>query len=263
MTQIEFFLDKTVEQNAALYFEKAKKLKKKAEGAQAAIAIQKKKLADLLRKKEAEQEKFEKRAVKTAVNREWYEKFRWFFTSEDFLVIGGRDATTNEMIIKKHADSGDIVFHTDLAGSPFFIIKPEGKSIGEASIKEVADATVTFSRVFKLGQSTTPVFWVRPDQVTKEANTGEYLTKGAFVIRGKTNYVENRINLAIGKLKDGRLMAAPLESVKARSKEFIQLEQGDQKVSKIAKSIQKRLGGDLDEIIRILPSGEFRFAKNR
>ncbi|MDO8481139.1 MAG: NFACT RNA binding domain-containing protein [Nanoarchaeota archaeon] len=263
MVKLDLFLDKTVEQNAALYFEKSKKLKKKTEGAQIAIKVQQKKLAELLKKREAEQEKFQKRVKKVAVKHEWYEKFRWFTTSEGFLVIGGRDATTNEMVIKKYTDSTDIIFHTDLAGSPFFVIKAEGKPIGEASIREVADATVTFSRVFKLGQSNSPVFWVKPEQVTKEANTGEYLTKGAFVIRGKTNYIENRINLAVGKLSDGRLMAAPLECVKAHCKEFVQLEQGDDKVSKIAKSIQKKLGGDLDEIIRILPSGEFRFSKTR
>ena len=57
------------------------------------------------------------------IKREWYEKFRWFISSEGFLVIGGRDATSNEIVIKKHADKNDLVFHTDIKGSPFHLSK--------------------------------------------------------------------------------------------------------------------------------------------
>ncbi len=254
MTQIELYLDKSIEENASMYFEKAKKLKKKIVGAKGAIETYEKKLKKLEKLKEEEKSHYEER--KDSIKKEWYEKFRWFFSSDDFLVIGGRDSTTNEILIKKYADKNDIVFHTDLAGSPFFIIKTEGKEVKESTLKEVADATVTFSRVFKLGTQSSPVFYVSPEQVTKEANSGEYLTKGAFVIRGKTNYIDNKINLAVGKLEDGRLMAAPLEAVKAHCKEFIMLKQGDKKTSDIAKKIKAKLGGNLDDIIRILPSGD-------
>jgi len=75
------------------------------------------------------------------------------------------------------------------------------------------------------------------------------------MIRGKTNYVENKINLAIGKLKDNRLMAAPIESIRKHCSEYIELIQGDTKASQIAKKIKAKLGGQLDDIIRILPSG--------
>jgi predicted ribosome quality control (RQC) complex YloA/Tae2 family protein len=254
MTKIELYLDKTVEQNASLYFEKSKKFKKKIEGAKEAVAVHKKKLEKLEKMKASEKEEFDKKKAVKKLKKEWYEKFRWFFSSEGFLVIGGRDATTNEIVIKKHTDTNDIVFHTDLAGSPFFVVKTEGKKPGKATISETANATVTFSRVFKLGQSNSPVFWVKPDQVSKEAQSGEYLTRGAFMIRGKTNYVDNKINLAVG-LKEGKIMAAPLEAVKKYSKEFIILEQGDKKTSEVAKKIKAELGGELDDIIRVLPAG--------
>jgi predicted ribosome quality control (RQC) complex YloA/Tae2 family protein len=255
MTDIELYLDKSVEQNASIYFEKSKKLKKKIEGAKEAVSTHKEKLLKLEKKKEAEKEQFEKNKPQANIKKEWYEKFRWFFSSEGFMVIGGRDATTNEIVIKKHTDNDDLVFHTDLAGSPFFVIKTAGKKPGNSTLQETADATVTFSRVFKLGQSSSPVFWVTPDQVSKEAQSGEYLTKGAFMIRGKTNYLDNKINLAVGKLETGKLMAASLESVKKHCKEFIQLQQGDNKTSQIAKKIKAKLGGNLDDIIRILPAG--------
>ena len=255
MATIELYLDKSVEQNASIYFDKSKKLKKKMVGAKEAVAVYEKKLEKLEKKKSIEKEEYDNRVVESKVKKEWYEKFRWFISSEGFLVIGGRDATTNEIVIKKHTDNDDIVFHTDLAGSPFFVIKTNGKKVGKATMNETADATVTFSRVFKLGQSNSPVFYVNPDQVSKEAQSGEYLTKGAFMIRGKTNYIDNKINLAVGKLEDGRIMAASLESIKKHCKEFIVLEQGDSKTSEVAKKIKAKLGGNLDDIIRILPAG--------
>jgi len=39
----------------------------------------------------------------------WFEKFHWFISTENFLVIAGRDAQQNEMIVKKYLD-----VHTDI-----------------------------------------------------------------------------------------------------------------------------------------------------
>jgi len=260
----------SVEQNAQQYFEKAKKARKKLEGAKKALEISKEKLK---KEKEARDTKLDsikehhaKQAAKVKRKVEWYEKFRWFFSSEGFLVIGGRDATTNEIIIKKHTDKEDLVFHTDMAGSPFFVVKVKGKEgelaepeelaePTEQTLQEVADATLCFSRAWKMGLVTTPTFYVKPEQVTKEANQGEYLPKGAFMIRGKTNYITPHPDCAVGPLDDGRIMCAPESAVKRRCKEYIKLIQGKKKASDIAKIVKKRFGGDLDEIIRVLPSG--------
>ncbi|MCX8147201.1 MAG: NFACT RNA binding domain-containing protein [Candidatus Woesearchaeota archaeon] len=259
--EIRLDLNKTVEQNASEYFEKAKKARKKIKGAEEAIkrlkiklAEEEKKFAQRLkeiekRKKEAEERK-EKRGKKA-----WYENFRWFVSSEGFLVIGGRDATTNEIIIKKYTDKNDLVFHTDMAGSPFFVVKTEGKLPGEATISETADATCTFSRAWKLGMSATNVFWVRPNQVSKKTESGEYMGKGAFMIRGKANYVPAKINLAIGITEEGKIMSGPLSAVKKSCKKFVELIQGNEKASDIAKKIKSKIGGEIDDIIRAMPAG--------
>ena len=31
----------------------------------------------------------------------WYERYRWFTTSDEFLAIGGRDAASNSAVIRK------------------------------------------------------------------------------------------------------------------------------------------------------------------
>ena len=184
-----------------------------------------------------------------------------FVSSDGFLVIGGRDATSNEIVIKKHTDANDIVLHTDMAGSPFFVIKSEGKEIPESTIREAGDAACTFSKVWKLGLQSTDVFYVSPDQVSKKAQSGEYMAKGAFMIYGKTNYIENKVNLSVGAAKDGAVMAGPLESIKKNCTKSVVLKQGNEKVSSIAKKISHKFGWDLDEIVRALPAGSFDLQK--
>lgn len=253
-------LAKGVEQNASDYFEKAKKMKKKIKGAEEALQQNIKKLEELEKKKEKFESQEERIKNTIARKKEWYEKFRWFFSSDDFLVIGGRDATSNEIVIKKHTDASDLVLHTDLAGSPFFVIKSEGKKIPETTIKEAADATCTFSRAWKLGLQSSDVFYVSPEQVSKKTKAGEYMGKGAFMVYGKSNYVENKVNLAIGITKDRAIMSGPVEAIRKNCEKFVTLKQGNEKVSSIAKKINYKLGGnlDLDEIIRALPAGNFK-----
>lgn len=256
--EVKIFFNDSIEKNASIYFEKSKKAKKKLDGANKALANSRLKLAAMQKKDDKKLRKVD--TIKPEVS-EWYEKFRWFFTSDGKLVLGGRDAATNEIIIKKHTESQDLVFHTDMSGSPFFVLK-EGSSASAEILKEVGDATCSFSKAWKLGLGTQSVFYVTPDQVTKTPKSGEYLTKGAFVIKGKTNYIENKINLAVGMLKDNRIMCAPLESVKANCEKAIVIIQGDRKTSEVAKDIKKKFNlSDLDNIIRILPTGSIAIKK--
>jgi len=261
MTRLVLDLKKSIEENASDYFEKAKKIKKKIKGAEEALQQSLKKLKELEAKKEkldTKEEQFKKLPER---KKEWYEKFRWFISSDGFLVLGGRDATSNEIVIKKHTDKNDLVLHTDMAGSPFFVIKSGDKKIPDSTINEAADAVCTFSRVWKLGLQTTDVFYVNPDQVSKKTKAGEYMGKGAFMIYGKTNYIENKVNLAIGITKDKGIMSGPIEAIKKNCEKYVTLKQGNEKVSTVAKKINYKLGGNLglDEIIRGLPAGNFRF----
>ncbi|RMD57969.1 DUF814 domain-containing protein, partial [Candidatus Woesearchaeota archaeon] len=123
---------KSIEKSAGEYFDRAKKLRKKAQGARETAQRYEKKLATLEKKREKIlKEKKEVEKVKRTAPIEWYEKFRWFKSSEGFLCIGGRDATTNEILIKKHTEPFDVVFHAEMAGSPFFIVKTQGKTPGD------------------------------------------------------------------------------------------------------------------------------------
>jgi len=249
-------LTKSLEQNASDYFEQAKTAKKKAEGARKALEETRKKLANLekdIEKKEAEEALKEK--IKQR-KKDWYEKFRWFYTSEDFLVIGGRDATTNEIVIKKHTDKDDIVFHTELSGSPFIVIKTQGKKPSKASLEEAAQFTAVYSKAWKAGRSMADVFYVNPEQVTKQALAGEFIAKGAFMIYGKKNTMAIPLKLFLGKMENGRIMTGPENAVKKHCRKYVEITQGNDKNSNIAKKIKAKLeADDLDDIIKVLPQG--------
>lgn len=259
--QLTLNYTKSVQENAARYFERAKKLKKKYEGTQHALVQLQNKLEHLRQQQERSLHEAAQQSSKIPRKKEWFEKFRWFYSSEGFLVIGGRDATTNEILIKKHTEKHDIVFHTDMAGSPFFVIKTEGKTVDSLTLQEAANATAIYSRAWKLGLATLEVFYVTPEQVSKETKPGEYMPKGAFMIYGKTTYLVPKMECAVG-IIEGKIIGGPLTAVKKHTAKYFQIIQGYEKPSDIAKELRKKLGGgELDDIIRMLPSGGCKVKK--
>lgn len=252
--EVEIDLNISVEENAGRYFDLSKKAKKKLEGAEQALKNSKHKLEQLQQDEQHFLQEEEKKQQRRQRKKEWYEKFHWFISSEDFLCIGGKDATSNEMVVKKHLEPSDLVLHTDMAGSPFFIIK-NGQEATELTINEAAQAVAVYSKAWKLGHTTADVFYVKPEQVTKEAKSGEYVSKGAFMIYGKTDYIHPKVEYVIG-LVNGEVIGGPLTAVAKKTNNYVVVIPGRRKKSELAKKIKAKLnGGDLDDIIRFLPSG--------
>ncbi len=193
--EIKLDRSKTVHENAAAYYEKAKHMREKIEGAKKALQDTLKKIDDIKKKKTT----FEKNREISTKNlnekiakkraKQWYENFRWIFI-ENFLVVGGKDATSNEVLIKKHTEINDLVMHTDVFGSPFFVIK-NGKNANDEILKNVASICASHSRAWKNGVGSEDVYCVNPDQVSKTAKSGEFLAKGSFMIYGERKWFKN------------------------------------------------------------------------
>ncbi|HEX2557094.1 MAG TPA: ribosome rescue protein RqcH [Nitrososphaera sp.] len=220
--------------------------------------------------------------VKEQTTKEWYERYRWFVTTDGLLAIGGRDASSNSALVRKHLTEHDIVFHAEVHGSPFFIVKnaaaPAQEGRLEESIHQVAKATVSFSRAWKDGLSSADSYWVLPDQIKKGAPTGQFLPKGSFVIEGKRNYLKGvEIRLAIGIVHlDNRdtLVCGPEEAIKKRAIFYSVLSQGGMDPMAAAKKVKSELvkiAGDtdiaeflkrisLDDFVRTLPTGQSRIS---
>lgn len=64
-----------------------------------------------------------KRSLQVARKTYWFEKFNWFITSENYLVLSGRDAQQNEVVVKKYLRPGDIYVHADLHGASSCVVR--------------------------------------------------------------------------------------------------------------------------------------------
>ncbi len=258
--EVEIHFSKSVDENAGKYFDLAKKNKKKLEGAKKALENSKKELKKL---EQSEGKFWQEEAKKEAHKqrkKEWYEKFHWFISSEGFLCVGGKDATSNEIIVKKHMEKEDIVLHTDMAGSPFFIIKG-GITCKKETKEEAAQAVAVYSKAWKLGHANADVFYVKPEQVTKESKSGESLTKGSFMIYGETKYFHPQLVYAIGIFED-QIIGGPETAIKSKTKDYVLVIPGREKKSALAKKIKAKLkAGHVDDIIKFLPAGGAQIKK--
>ncbi|XP_066486559.1 ribosome quality control complex subunit NEMF [Tiliqua scincoides] len=119
----------------------------------------------------------------------WFEKFLWFITSENYLVLAGRDQQQNEMIVKRYLRPGDIYVHADLHGATSCVVKnPTGAPIPPRTLMEAGTMALCYSAAWD-ARVVTSAWWVHHHQVSKTAPTGEYLTTGSFMIRGKKNFL--------------------------------------------------------------------------
>ena len=262
--EINLKINKSIEQNTAVYYEKAKKAKKKLKGA-------KKKLQETIQdiKKAEKQVTITKEAQQPLAKRrkrEWFEKYRWFRSSDGFLVIGGRDATTNEILIKKRMEPDDVVFHAEIVGAPFVLIKTEGKTAPEQTINEAAQLAASYSRAWKELFSAVNVYWIHPDQVSKTPPSGQSLKKGSFMIRGTKNFVRGvPLQVAVGiQIDDEQIMVVggPVEAIANQTKAYVKIDQGTQKSGQIAKKIRhqlsKKVPDDLTRSVTAIPLEEFQ-----
>jgi len=249
-----FNLRSTMFENANEYYEKGKKAKQKIAGASVALESSKKQLFQIEKDlNEAETLKSLKPAeiiealAKKKVeleNRQWYEKFRWFTSSEGFLVVAGKDTVSNEVLIKKYSKEEDVVFHAEITGAPFTVIKTEGKPVGEQTLKEAGEYAASYSRAWRENAGSADVYWVKPDQLAKSGPSGESVPHGAFFVVGKRNWLRNMpLRTAIGIIvnEETSFLGGPVEAVKAKTKSYIVLLPGDNQGKELLKQIMKSL----------------------
>jgi len=119
----------------------------------------------------------------------WFEKFLWFISSENYLVIAGRDQQQNELLVKKYLKTGDLYVHADLHGASSVILKnPSKQPVPPRTLNEAGTMAICYSAAWQ-ARVVTSAWWVYHYQVSKTAPSGEYLTTGSFMIRGKKNYL--------------------------------------------------------------------------
>jgi len=266
-TDVSLGLARRPQDEAAKYFKAGKKAKEKMKGLRKAMEETSARLKTVAGDREQIQVSV---GLRKRRERAWYEKFRWFVSSEGFLVLGGRDATTNELLIKKHTAPSDIVLHADAHGAPFVVIKTDGKIPSDQTILEASQLAVSNSRMWTQKASSGDAFWVRPEQVSKKAPSGEYLTRGAFMIAGKRNYVKGvELRLAIGMQvneDDVEIIGGPPSAVRTHTAAHIEIVPGATARHNLSKKLMSELSKKLkiesklkslgtDRVLEFLPPG--------
>jgi predicted ribosome quality control (RQC) complex YloA/Tae2 family protein len=254
---LRFSLDmrKNLFENASDYYEKAKDWRHKLEGAKNALEETRKKLLEAEAKlREAEiaesavpskvAEELAKRKIR---QRKWFEKFRWFTTSDGFLVVAGKDAASNEVLIKKYTAPEDVVLHADVVGAPFAVVKTEGKTPSQQCLREAAEFAAAHSRGWREGFASVDVYWVKPSQLSKTGGSGEYVPRGAFAISGSRNWMRNTpLKIAIGVLfQEGTdkptFIGGPVDAIKAKTETYTVLVPGETGGKQLLKQVLQTL----------------------
>ena len=224
-TNVELDASMGVEKNADRLYTEAKRVEGKKEGALAAIEDTREDLEDAKRRREEweadsaeddasdegdetyeEVDWLSRSSIPVRKQEQWYERFRWFRTSDDFLVIGGRNADQNEELVQKYMDGNDLFFHAQAHGGPVTILKTSDPSepsrdvdVPEESKQEAAQFAVSYSSVWKDSRFAGDAYMVTPDQVSKTPESGEYLEKGGFAVRGDRTYFRDvPVGVAVG-----------------------------------------------------------------
>jgi predicted ribosome quality control (RQC) complex YloA/Tae2 family protein len=250
---------------ASVLFNEAKKQSGAIASIQSIKEKTEKKLEKFQSKTDSEQDLF---IVTEIRKKNWYERYRWFFTTDGYLTIGGRDAASNSAVIRKHLDKNDKVFHADIFGSPFFIVK-DAENAPDTTMNEIAHATVCFSRAWREGLYGVSAYWVHPEQIKKSAPSGEFLPKGSFTIEGQRNFIKSEtLRLAVGIMPiddDYILTCGPPEPIKKKSLCYAIIEPHGSEMAECAKKIRIEFSKmfeditrkiNIDEFVRALPAGK-------
>lgn len=168
------------------------KVQKATEATQKAIQAAEKSTIKTLQKQQMKRNTiYERRKIM------WFEKFHWFLTNEKYLVIAGKDAHQNELLVKRYLRKGDAYVHADLHGAATCIVRNRAAVAGEKTIPPIPVGSLEQAGCMSVCRSNAwtnqviaGAYWVHADQVSKTAPSGEYLSTGSFMIRGKKNYIQ-------------------------------------------------------------------------
>jgi len=247
---------KDVNANANALYEARREALRKAERIEETIAS----AEEEIRAAQKKAIRAAKRPTRKPTRRFWFEAYRWTFSSEGFLILGGRDAKTNDSLVRKHLKDGDRYAHADVHGAPSVVVK-EGAKAGDATMREACEFALAYSKAWPAGMTSGSAFWVLPEQVSKQAESGEFLPKGGFVVRGKRNYVHDiPVALALGEVEvEGhrKAMGGPVTALTAKSTRFVVLAPGEMDRDRLVASLSRALEVPEEEVSRLLPSGGF------
>jgi predicted ribosome quality control (RQC) complex YloA/Tae2 family protein len=230
--RVKIFVHEGIEQNAGRYYDLIKKFRKKKEGALKAM-------------KTAPPKKKEVRREFVFMKKLWYHRFRWFVTSDGVVVLGGRDASQNDELVKKYMGGQDTFVHADVHGASVVIVK--GKT---DRMDEVAQFAASYSGSWRSGHFSADVYSAFPEQVSKTPESGEFISRGSFIVRGERTYYRNvPLAVGIGLMLEpyAAVIGGPPSAIVRKTRVFAELKPGTFEPNDVAKKVLRILRQQLSE----------------
>jgi predicted ribosome quality control (RQC) complex YloA/Tae2 family protein len=223
---VRIHVHESLEQNAGRYHDLIKKFKKKKAGALSAMKI-------IPARKTVQKRDF------VPMKKLWYHRFRWFITSDSVVVLGGRDASQNEELVKKYLTGGDLFVHADVHGASVVIVK--GKT---EKMDEVAQFAASYSGAWRSGHFSADVYSVLPSQVSKTPEHGEFVSRGSFIVRGERTWYRNvPLEIGIGLMlkPHAAVIGGPPSVIQSRTNAYLELRPGQYEPNDVAKKVLRIL----------------------
>ncbi len=230
--RVKIYVHEGIEQNAGRYYDIIKKFRKKKEGALRAMKT------TLPKKKEQKRDFIPMKKL-------WYHRFRWFVTSDDVVVLGGRDASQNEELVKKYMSGQDLFVHADVHGASVVIVK--GKT---ERMDEVAQFAASYSGAWRSGHFSADVYSALPSQVSKTPESGEFISRGSFIVRGERTYYRNvPLAVAIGLMLEPHtaVIGGPPSAIVRKTPVYVELRPGQFEPNDVAKKVLRTLRQKVSE----------------
>jgi len=180
-----------------------------------------------------------------------YMSYRWFFTNEGKLVVGGKSEDQNELVLRHFRKPNYTVMHTTKPGSPFMIIQADEPSKGD--LDECAIFCACFSKEWKTGKKSIDIDIFKGADIFKDKG----MKTGTFGVKSKKK-VKVRPELMVI-IQKGKIRAVPKTKRKEESLAVITPGKMDKEEAaiKIAKKIKEKylLPVSKEEVMRAIPSG--------
>jgi predicted ribosome quality control (RQC) complex YloA/Tae2 family protein len=264
---VSLALGESPRSTAQRLFEEAKRVQAKFKGAVSATADAEAKLAKLEKQKAASPAPIPSGSVLSPGPRRrrdrWFERYRWFLSSEKGVVIAGRDASSNDLVVRRNLKDGDFYVHADLHGAASVVVKhaaPGEPPLTDVTLLEAGQWAVAFSKAWRAGLASAEAFWVESDQVSKKAASGEFVARGAWVIHGTKHVLKDLpLELAVGTIRyegDERWTVAPPSAVRALGEVRVLLTPGEERErGEREVELAKELGLPRPLLQSLLPAG--------
>ena len=135
--------------------------------------------------------------------------------------------------------------------------KLETPHLDEGKLQQAAVMALSWSRAWNGGGAHGTVYSVKPAQVSKSAQTGEFVGKGAFVIRGqRTWYKDMDVRLGIGIIAVNgvpMVVTGTPDHVQSTCPRYAILTPGMTKKDQLANKIYRNTGLSTDDLLAVLP----------